>query len=293
MDPGMSALPREAAPLMLVQRWSQRLGGGSAAVAAIGSLILLGSAYQRTDERTAVIPTYSYTVVNRFPHDRQAFTQGLIYKNGFLYESTGLLGRSSVRQVRLETGEILRMTDLPPSDFGEGLVDRGDELLVLTWKSRIGYVLALPALAQKASFRYPGEGWGLTSSPSAIYMSDGTSQIRVLELKTLQERSRIQVTAGRVPLDRLNELEWVDGEIFANVWQTDLIARIDPDSGKVKGWIDLTGLLARFGESSAGANVLNGIAYDAKNRRLFVTGKRWPNIFEIRLQPDSSQTAKL
>lgn len=260
-----------------------RAAAAATAAAAAGSVLLANAASEVREVQAAAIPTYSYIVVNRFPHDRSAFTQGLIFKDGFLYESTGLVGQSSIRQARLETGEIVRRMSLPPLVFGEGLARRGNELLVLTWTSRTGYVIDLPTLTTKSTFHYPGEGWGLADAPGAIFMSDGTSELRVLDPKTLRERHRIRVTSDGVPIDRLNELEWVDGEIFANVWQSDLIARIDPTSGRVTGWIDLSQLLSRFGEDSAGADVLNGIAYDPKDRRLFVTGKLWPNVFEIRL----------
>lgn len=230
-------------------------------------------------------PVYGYEVVKRYPHDRQAFTQGLIFKDGFLYESTGLNGRSSVRKVKLDTGEVLHKVALPASVFGEGMTDRGQQLLVLTWTNGAGYVLNLPGFETAATFGYEGEGWGLTHSADTVYMSDGSAQIRLLDPKTLRERSRITVSDGGRAVDQLNELEWVKGELYANIWQTDRIARIDPKTGHVLGWIDLSGLLQRHGSGSTGADVLNGIAYDAARERLFVTGKLWPDLFEIKLVP--------
>ena len=233
----------------------------------------------------AAAPVQSYRVVARYPHDPQAFTQGLLFKDGYLYESTGLNGQSSVRKVELSSGRVLQRTDLPASVFGEGMTDRGQQLLVLTWTSGVGFVFDLPGFAPAGQFAYPGEGWGLTRSADTVYMSDGSAQIRLLDPKTLQERSRLRVSDGGRPVDQLNELEWVKGEIYANVWQTDRIARIDPNSGKVLGWIDLSGLLREHGRSTRGADVLNGIAYDARGDRLFVTGKLWPDLFEIQLLP--------
>jgi glutamine cyclotransferase len=238
------------------------------------------------------VPVYAYRVVARYPHDPGAFTQGLIFKDGVLYESTGMYGRSSVRKVRLADGKVLEKTDLPASVFGEGLTDRGQQLLVLTWTSQTGYIVKLPGLAMAGRFAYPGEGWGLARSADTIYMSDGTPQIRLLDPRTLRERSRIQVTFKGKPVPQLNELEWVEGELFANVWMTDSILRIDPSSGRVVGRIDLSGLLARHGTRAPGADVLNGIAYDSARKRLFVTGKLWPDLFEIELVPPPQRAAK-
>ncbi|WP_460427980.1 glutaminyl-peptide cyclotransferase [Azotobacter armeniacus] len=249
------------------------------------ALVLTGSTSALATLAGETIPCYSYSVVARYPHDRHAFTQGLIFKDGFLYESTGRRGQSSVRKVRLETGEVLQQTDLPSSDFGEGLTDSGEQLLNLTWNSNVGYIFETADLTLKSIFTYPGEGWGLTRSPDAIFMSDGTSQIRVLDPSSLQEKGRINVTADGAPIDQLNELEWVKGEIFANIWKTDRIARINPETGNIIGWINLTGLLIEHGSPSDGADALNGIAYDRAGDRLFVTGKLWPNVFEIKLVP--------
>ena len=229
-------------------------------------------------------PEYTFKVVRIFPHDPNAFTQGLVYGNGFLYEGTGLKGRSSLRKVRLETGEIVQRIDLAPEFFGEGITLLKNEVIQLTWQSQVGFVYNVSDFHLLRRFSYSGEGWGLTTNGHEIFMSDGTSEIRVLDAGTLAEKRRIKVRDRDTAIDQLNELEFVDGEIFANVWQTDRIARISPQSGKVVGWIDLKGLLSPIYRLESGA-VLNGIAYDSRRKRLFVTGKLWPNIFEIRLVP--------
>ncbi|MBZ5727532.1 MAG: glutaminyl-peptide cyclotransferase [Acidobacteriia bacterium] len=230
------------------------------------------------------IPEYGYQVVHTYAHDPQAFTQGLLYLNGFLYEGTGLEGQSSIRKVRLETGEVLQKHDLPEAYFGEGIVNWKDRLMEITWKAETGFVYDLATFQPRGQFQYPGEGWGLTQDGKRIIMSDGSPDLRFWDPETLKETGRITVTAGGRAVQYLNELEWVKGEIYANVWQTDRIARIDPASGKVVGWIDLAGLLSAADRSeSPEGNVLNGIAYDAQGDRLFVTGKHWPKLFEIRL----------
>jgi glutamine cyclotransferase len=229
-------------------------------------------------------PEYTFKIVHEYPHDPAAFTQGLAYRDGFLYEGTGLNGRSSLRKVRLETGEVVQHVDLPAEFFGEGIAIFKNEVLQLTWQSHVGFVYNLSDLKLLRRFTYAGEGWGLTSNDHEIFMSDGSAQIRVLDPKTLVEKRRFTVHDGATPIDQVNELEWVEGEIYANIWQTDRIARISPQNGKVVGWIDLTGLLSPVIRRPEDA-VLNGIAYDAGRKRLFVTGKLWPSIFEIRVVP--------
>ncbi|HBZ08223.1 MULTISPECIES: glutaminyl-peptide cyclotransferase [Massilia] len=248
---------------------------------AIAALVLAACAGHAAQ---AAIPVYGFVVKNTYPHDPQAFTQGLFFRDGHLYETTGLTGRSTLRKVELKTGKVLQKTNLPPEVFGEGSTAFGDKILGLTWQSKTGYVFDAKTFSLKGRFQYEGEGWGLASDARAIYMSDGSAQIRVLDPATLKEVRRVTVTAEGKPIDALNELEVVDGELFANVWGTDVIARIDPVSGKVVGWIDLTNLLPREkrGTSSIDA-VLNGIAWDGKHRRLYVTGKFWPKLFEIEL----------
>ena len=233
----------------------------------------------------AQIPVYGFIVKNTYPHDPQAFTQGLFYKDGFLYESTGLNGRSSVRKVELTTGKVLQKKDVSADYFGEGIAELDGNIVELTWQSQVGFVYDGKTFQQKRQFNYVGEGWGLTSDQHNLYMSDGTAEIRIWN-PAFQEVRRIQVTANGKPVERLNELEWVDGELYANVWGTDVIARINPQSGNVVGWIDLTALLAPELRSNVSQDaVLNGIAYDAKRHRLFVTGKLWPKLFEIAVVP--------
>jgi glutaminyl-peptide cyclotransferase len=232
----------------------------------------------------AATPQYGYRIVRVYPHDREAFTQGLEYRGGFLYESTGLRGRSSVRKVQLDTGEVLQQIHLEPSLFGEGITILNDRIIQLTWQAHLGFVYDWLFFRQLRKFQYPGEGWGLTNDGKLIYMSDGTAQIRVWDPVTFQEHKRFTVHDGRRAVANLNELEWVRNEIYANVWETDRIARISPVDGRVTAWIDLTGLLTRD-DLTRPVDVLNGIAYDAGRDRLFVTGKLWPKLFEIRLVP--------
>jgi glutaminyl-peptide cyclotransferase len=231
------------------------------------------------------LPTqYGYRVVKTYPHDRAAFTQGLEYRDGFLYEGTGMFGRSSVRKVDLDSGRIIQRYDLPQPFFGEGITVLNQQILELTWESQTGFVYDKSSFRVLRSFNYPGEGWGLTNDGKQIYMSDGSANIRVWDGATLKEIRRITVKDGATPVTQLNELEWVRGEIYANVWQTDRIARISPVDGRVLGWIDLNGILPKSERPDSDA-VLNGIAYDAAGDRLFVTGKLWPKIFEIKLVP--------
>jgi glutaminyl-peptide cyclotransferase len=231
----------------------------------------------------AAIPVYGYKVVHVYPHDTGAYTEGLFYKDGYLYESTGEAGSSTVRKVELESGETVQRHNLPARYFGEGIIDWKGRLVQLTWQSQTGFVYDLASFTLQHTFGYTGEGWALTRDDKHLYMSDGTPVLRVLDPETLQVVRRIRVTADGAPVTYLNELEWVDGEIYANVWLTDRIARIDPTSGHVVGWIDLTGLLDVSRLPNPVDDVLNGIAWDAKHKRLFVTGKRWPKLFEIKL----------
>ena len=234
----------------------------------------------------AGVPEYGYDVVHVYPHDRTAFTEGLFYLDGFLYEATGLERHSSVRKVKLETGEVVQEHILPPEFFGEGIIKWKDKLYQLTYRTEFGFVYNFATFDEKSRFKYPGEGWSMTTDGKVIYMDDGSPQIRIWDPDTLEEKNRFTVTDEGKPVENLNELEWVKGELFANIWQTDRIARIDPKTGKVVGWIDLTGLLAPSDIVDTGdfkTDVLNGIAYDAQHDRLFVTGKNWPKLFEIKL----------
>lgn len=231
----------------------------------------------------AATPRYAYEIVHTYPHDASAFTEGLFYLNGFLYESTGLEAHSSIRKVRLETGEVLQKLDIPAEYFGEGIVNWNRQIISLTWKSQVGFVFDLDTFKLQRQFHYKGEGWALTRNDTEIIMSDGTPELRFLDPKTLRETRRIQVTIEGKPISNVNELEWIKGEIYANVWETDWVLRIDPASGQVVGIINLAGLLKRQDIVPGQTDVLNGIAYDAKGDRLFVTGKNWPKLFEIRL----------
>ena len=239
------------------------------------------SSLTRTPPSGSTVPHYSYQIVRRLPHDSGSFTQGLEIEGDVLYEGTGLEGHSRLRRLNIETGRLLQEVPLSPDLFGEGITVWRDRVVQLTWRSQIGFVYDARTLRLLRTFKYEGEGWGLTHSARELLMSDGSAHIRFLDPETLSERRRLLVTDRGVPIDRLNELEWVEGEVFANVWQTDWIARISPESGQVVGWIDLSGLLSPA--ERARTDVLNGIAYDAQHHRLFVTGKLWPALFEIRL----------
>jgi len=233
------------------------------------------------------VPTYTYDIVRRYPHDAEAFTQGLIYRDGVLFESTGLNGRSSLRKVRLETGEVLKRQSVDRRYFAEGLTEFGGDLYQLTWETGVGFVYDRDTFAVRRRFRYHGEGWGLTHDGARLILSDGTSTLRYFDPPTMKEVGRVRVTDRGKPLEELNELEFVRGQILANVWLTDRIAMIDPASGDVTGWLDLTGLMP--GQDTLTNAVLNGIAYDAAGDRLFVTGKLWPTLFEIRITPKQKE----
>ena len=235
-------------------------------------------------ESPKIAPRYTYESMNTYPHDRQAFTQGLLFADGFLYEGTGLYGASTLRKVALESGEVLQLRELPEQFFGEGLTLMGDRLIQLTWQSRVGFVYDRESFELMRQFNYPTEGWGLTHDGRQLIMSDGSATLFFLDPETFAEIGRVEVRDHRGPVKRLNELEYVGGEIYANIWTTDYIARIAPQTGRVVGWIDLHGLLSPP-ERGTRVDVLNGIAYDEKNDRLFVTGKWWPSLFEIKLIP--------
>jgi len=235
----------------------------------------------------AAVPIYEVDVVKTYPHDPGAFTEGLFYLDGCLYESTGLEQHSTIRKVDLQTGKVLQKIDLPPQYFGEGIVNWGRHLVSLTWKSELGFVFDLKTLKLEREFHYSGQGWALTQDGRRLIMSDGTAELRFLNPTTLAETGRLPVTLDGKPVRNVNELEWVKGEILANVWGTNWIIRIDPASGRVVGLVNLSGLLGPAEPPPGVDSVLNGIAYDAKNDRLFVTGKNWPKIFQIRLRAAS------
>lgn len=236
------------------------------------------------------MPVFGYQIVNSYPHDPMAFTQGLVYdRDDVIYEGTGLYGRSSLRQVDLKTGRVMQQISLPGDLFGEGIALWEESIVQLTWQSGLGLVYGKENLTQTGRFRYLTEGWGLTRDNYSLIMSDGSNILHILDPETFRESGRINVTAWGRPLNGLNELEYIKGEVYANIWPTSRIAIISPETGKVRGVIDLTGILPEsqgFGEH---VDVLNGIAYDVQSDRIFVTGKLWPRLYEIRLtDPENS-----
>ena len=230
---------------------------------------------------------YTYRIVHAYPHDSNAFSQGLVYLSGHLYESTGLKGRSSLREEDLETGRILKYQAIPSRYFGEGLTNWGNTLVQLTWQAHTALVYDPNTFRFLRSFQYPYEGWGLTQDGKNLILSDGSSKLYFLDPTTFHEVRRITVTDHGSPIDQLNELEYIHSEIYANIWHQNRIARIAPATGNIVGWIDLTGLLPPGSVTDPEA-VLNGIAYDSARDRLFVTGKLWPRIFEIKLVPEGA-----
>lgn len=225
---------------------------------------------------------FTVNVKNTLPHDRGAFIQGLVYQEGIFYEGTGLYGRSSLRKVTPETGNVIQEINLAPNIFGEGITIWGDKIIQITWKSRKGFVYDKNTFERLATFSYPTEGWGITHDDTRLIMSDGTATLYFWNPETLAETGRITVTDHGVPVTQLNELEYINGEVWANVWQTNKIARINPETGTVTGWIDASGLLSAE-DLTQQVDVLNGIALDAETGRVFITGKLWPKIFEIEL----------
>ncbi len=226
---------------------------------------------------------YTYEIVNQFPHDPEAFTQGLVYESGWLYESTGLYGRSSLRRVNLETGEVVQSHTLPDQYFGEGITIWEDRIIQLTWRENTGFIYDKDSFELLDTFTYPGEGWGLTHDGQRLIMTDGSADLIFLDPETLTESGRVTVLDERgQPVVRLNELAYIEGEVYANVWMTDQIVRIAPTTGYVTGWIDLSGILDGV-PLTGPVDVLNGVAYDAENGRIFVTGKLYPRLFEIKL----------
>lgn len=222
-----------------------------------------------------------YKIIHTYPHDSDAYTQGLIYDNGYIYEGTGLEGRSSLRKVEVSTGKVVQQINLPSNYFGEGIVLWRDKLIQLTWRSRIGFVYDHVTFRQLRSFTYLREGWGITHDSKRLIMSDGSSSLFFWDPETFEETGQLEVRDKGRSVDNLNELEYIRGEIWANVYQTDQIARISPATGHVLSWVNLSGLLTE--RERARTNVLNGIAYDLKSHRLFVTGKLWPKLFEIQV----------
>lgn len=254
------------------------------ALAVAAAAVFPRAAAQAPAPAPGAVRQYGYEIVRTFPHDPTAFTQGLVYRDGDLYESTGLNGRSSLRQVRLETGDVIRQRSIDDRYFAEGLTDWHDALIQLTWQTHVGFVYDIATFARRGTFSYTGEGWGLTHDATRLILSDGSSTLRFLDPASFREIGHVLVTERAQPVDQLNELEWVNGSIFANVWQTESIVVIAPDTGRVTARVDLRGLMARASRDGP-VDVFNGVAYDAAGDRLFVTGKLWPMLFQIRLVP--------
>ena len=231
----------------------------------------------------AVVPKYGYQIVNIWPHDSNAFTQGLIIVDGKLLESTGQEGRSSLRSIELETGKILKKVDVPVPYFAEGIAALNGKVYQLTWEHHLGFIYDLQNFQRVGEFNYDVEGWGLTTDGKSLILSDGSNRLRFIDPSSFRVTKTISVVDGNTPVRQLNELEFVQGEIYANIWHDDRIATIDPQSGRVTSWIDLTGLIPSS-ELPDPEAVLNGIAYDQANNRLFVTGKLWPRLFEIKVK---------
>jgi glutamine cyclotransferase len=259
------------------------------AAVVVLSLIGLGVAYVSQKQSNTVTYLYTYRIVNAYPHDKTAFTQGLAFENGMIYEGTGLYGHSSLRETDLETGKVLNVRELPSEIFGEGITICGNRLVQITWKNHLGFVYDKETFDMIGEFSYLTEGWGITFDGIRLIMSDGSSTLYFLDAETLKETGRIEVQGNGAPVTSLNELEYIRGEIYANVWMTNRIAIISPETGRVVGWIDLEGLLSP--EQQKDADVLNGIAYDRVDDRIFVTGKLWPTLFEIDLVPSAANNA--
>jgi glutamine cyclotransferase len=247
------------------------------------ALVQQTAAQSKAAKAPATAPVYGYQVIKTYPHDRAAFTQGLQYLDGVFYEGTGLNGESSIRRVEVATGKVLQRQEVPAQYFGEGITVFGNELFELTWQSGVAFVYDKKTFKQTQTYRYVGEGWGLTSDGKRLIFSDGTQFLRFIDPATFKEAGRVTVTDAGRPIYNLNELEWINGEVWANIWQTDRIARIDPTTGRVNSWLDMRDLLSVM--ERAGTDVLNGIAYDEKGSRIFVTGKLWPKVFEIKVGP--------
>ena len=247
----------------------------------VSVFLLLNTAVLLSAENSESLPVYTAEVVNTYPHDDNAFTQGLLFYEGKLFEGTGRNGQSSIREVDLESGELLRRQNLPPRYFGEGITIMNGKVYQLTWRSHLGFVYDLESFIQEKSFFLAGEGWGITHDGESLIVSDGTAQLRFLDPDTLTEQRRINVTLNGQPVRNLNELEFINGEVWANVWYEDFIIRIDPASGEVNSLINLTGL---YPDRRSNDEVLNGIAWDAHTRRLFVTGKLWSSVYEIEIR---------
>jgi glutamine cyclotransferase len=263
-----------------METWVKKTAGPLVLCLALLPILTWAQSDAGEGAKTDRTPVYPYRVIRSYPHDRLAFTQGLVYEEGFFYEGTGLHGQSALRKVDPVSGRILKEIRLDPSHFGEGIAVFGERIVQLTWKSRIGFVYDKNSFQLVKTFAYPGEGWGITHDGRRLIMSDGTAVLRFLDPNDFKEVATLRVHDEKGPVTGLNELEYIKGVIYANVWPTERVAVIDPRRGRIKAWIDLKGLLGKF--DVQGVDVLNGIAYDARGERLFVTGKLWPKVFEIK-----------
>ena len=267
----------------LLTRWQHRSVGLALSMLTLAGCTLQTPPVEPPSPPTAAPPAqYTYRVIQTYPHDPTAFTQGLVFHQDALYEGTGLVGESTLKRVELESGTVLQRLSLPPQEFGEGIAIVGERIFQLTLSSGTGYVYDLSSFRQLATFSYLGEGWGLTHDGLRLILSDGTPTLRFLDPESFDEIGQLSVTDGGQPVGGLNELELVEGDVLANLWPTDRVARISLETGQVVGWIDFAGLLPAASRTP-GVDVLNGIAYDVERGRLFVTGKRWPSLFEIEL----------
>jgi glutamine cyclotransferase len=274
-----AGLPLQIFRVMFVKRSLKLLIPGF--IVLLAAAIVLFFLFSRNPDTPAA---WTFKVVNSFAHDPKAFTQGLVFEDGFLYEGTGLNGRSELRKVELETGSVLQSCKLPDEFFGEGITVYGDRIIQLTYQSNVGFVYNKETFELLHEFSYPTEGWGLTQDGKYLIMSDGTPMLYFLDPETFAQDHKIMVLDQDSPVWGLNELEYIDGQIYANVWPTERIVKIEPETGEVIGWIDIEGILAPEDHSEP-VDVFNGIAYDAANRRLFVTGKFYPKLYEIKLIP--------
>lgn len=274
---------RTVTPLLLLGSLWALAGCERDSQATTAPAVAAAPVVAKASQRAADVPVYTYEVVNVMPHDSAAFTQGLVYSDGSLFESTGLNGQSSLRQVDLKTGKVLKRVEVGSEYFGEGLAVLGDRLFQLTWQNQKGFIYDRATFRREGEFAYAGEGWGLTTDGQLLILSDGTDRLRFIDPVTFAVKRTLDVVLGDHPAGRLNELEYVQGEIFANVWGENYVVRIDPATGRVAGIVDFAGLLPAE-EQKPDTDVLNGIAYDAAGDRLFVTGKRWPKLYEVRLK---------
>ena len=265
----------------MVKRWVAAASALIILVVLVGVLAVVLNGYQTASQSPGQAVNYTYSVVKTYPHDTSAFTEGLVYSNGSLYESTGEYGESSLRRVDLETGRVLQEYNLSSDDFGEGLTAVDGALIQLTWANDVGFVYDKNTFAIQRNFSYSDQGWGLTYDGTSLIMSDGSSTLTYLNPQTFEATRQVTVKDGNQSIVNINELEYINGDVYANIWMTNRIAIINPQSGQVKGWIDLSGIY----QPTSYDSVLNGIAYDQQTGRLFVTGKNWPNLYEITIKP--------